>query len=59
MNESSATPSTATRVNISADRRRPVARTKHEYDLPSGVALNEDVWPLVGRDMGAPREHTR
>lgn len=47
-NESSAASSMVTRVNKSADGRRPVARAKRRYDSPSDVALNGDVWPLMG-----------
>lgn len=38
-------------MNISADGRRPVARANRKYDSPSDVALNGDVWPLVGQGL--------
>jgi hypothetical protein len=46
--ESSAASSMVTRVNMSADGRRPAARAKRKYDSPSDVALNGEVWrPLM------------
>jgi hypothetical protein len=48
-NESSAASSIVTRVNRSADGRRPAARARRKYDSASDVALNGDVWPLMGR----------
>lgn len=47
-NESSAASSIVTRVNRSADGRRPAARARRKYDSASDVALNGDVWPLMG-----------
>jgi hypothetical protein len=47
--ESSAAFSVVTRVNMSANGRRPIARAQRKYDFesPSDIVLNGEVWSLI------------